>query len=63
MNGDTPSSIGPFFFGASLIALEKKGGGVRHIAIGCTLHRLAAKAIGSQLKSRMGDLLMPRQLG
>ena len=27
------------------------------------LRRLAAKAIGSQLKSRMGDLLMPRQLG
>ena len=36
---------------------------MRPIAIGCTLCRLAAKAIGSQLKSRMGGLLMPRQLG
>ena len=63
VKGDTPSSISPFFFGASLIALEKKGGGVRPIAIGCILRRLAAKAIGSQLKSRMGDLLAPRQLG
>ena len=36
---------------------------MRPIAIGCTLRRLAAKAIGSQLKSRMGDLLVPRQLG
>ena len=63
VKGDTPSSISPFFFGASLITLEKKGGGVRPIAIGCTLWRLAAKAIGSQLKSRMGDLLAPRQLG
>ena len=63
VKGDTPSSISPFFFGASLIALEKKGGGVRPIAIGCSLRRLAAKAIGSQLKSRMGDLLAPHQLG
>ena len=36
---------------------------MRPIAIGYTLRRLAAKAIGSQLKSRMGDLLAPRQLG
>ena len=43
MKGDTPSSISSFFFGVSLIASEKKGGGVRPIAIGCTLRRLAAK--------------------
>ena len=43
LSSQTPLSIQPFFFGASLIALEKKGGGIRPIAFGCTLRRLAAK--------------------
>ena len=33
----TPSQIQPFLFGSSLVALKKKDGGVRPIAVGCTL--------------------------
>ena len=46
-----------------MIALEKKGGGVRLIAIGCTHHRLAVKATGMSIVGSMGVLLAPCQLG
>ena len=42
VNGNTPTSVRPFFFGANLTAFRKKGGGVRPIAVGCTLRRLVA---------------------
>ena len=63
LEGKTPPSIRPYFFGASLIALEKKDGGVRPIAIGCTLRHLAAKVAGGKVMEDMGSLLAPRQLG
>ena len=53
----------PFFFRASLIALTKKGGGVRPITVGCTLHRLSAKCAGNSVKQAMASLLAPQQLG
>ena len=61
--GRTPTSIRPFFFGATLIALQKKEGGVRPIAVGNTLRRLAAKCAGFQVAKAMGILLAPLQLG
>ena len=61
--GRTPPSICPFFFGATLIALEKKDGGVRPIAVGCTLRRLAAKVASGRVLEDMAALLAPRQLG
>ena len=39
-----PDAVQSSFFGASLIALSKKDGGVRPIAVGNTLRRLAGKA-------------------
>lgn len=63
LEGKTPQSIRPYFFGASLVALEKKGGGVRPIAVGCTLRRLVAKIAGNKIVGDMADLLAPRQLG
>jgi len=45
-----PADISPIFFGERLLALSKKTGGVRPIAIGFTLRRLASKcanAVGS----------------
>ena len=53
----------PFFFGASLTALNKKGGGVRPIAVGYTLRRLVAKLAGRMVVGEMANLLAPRQLG
>ena len=36
-------SVRPFFFGATLTCLGKKNGGIRPIAVGCVLRRLAGK--------------------
>ena len=58
-----PRTVCPYFFGASLVALEKKDGGVRPIAVGCTLRRLAAKTSSNHIMNAMGALLAPRQLG
>ena len=52
-----------FFFGASLTALTKTDGGVRPIAVGCTLRRLVAKCASSSVKQAMAALLAPHQLG
>jgi len=58
-----PDAVRPFFFGASLVALEKKLRGVRPITVGCTLRRLVAKIAGRMVVDDMADLLSPRQLG
>ena len=63
LEGRVPPSVRPFFFGASLTALEKKGGGVRPIAIGCTLRRLVAKIAGRRVTSEMASLLAPNSWG
>ena len=61
--GDIPVETRPFFFGASLTALNKKDGGVRPIAVGCTLRRLVAKVASRSVMERMGQYLAPLQLG
>ena len=61
--GKVPLNARPFFFGASLIGLNKSDGGIRPIAVGCTLRRLAAKCVCAEVKEAMGSLLFPRQLG
>ena len=63
LSGQMALSIWPFFFGASLISLEKKGGGIRPIAVGCTLCRLAAKVASGKVMVEMATLLSSRQLG
>ena len=45
LSGSCPSQITPLFFGARLIVLGKKSGGVRPIAVGCVLRRLIAKCV------------------
>jgi hypothetical protein len=61
--GHCPSSIAKTFFGGRLIALDKKSGGIRPIAIGFTLRRLASKVANSFGLSRLSSYLSPRQLG
>ena len=63
LKGQTPNQIRPYFFGATLVAFTKKNGGIRPIAIGCTLRRLAAKCASALTLSELPDLLVPRQLG
>ena len=63
LQGKVPMAVRPLFFGANLTALTKKDGGVRPIAVGCTLRRLAAKTAGRYIMDAMGLLLAPRQLG
>ena len=63
LEGRTPPLWRPFFFGANLTALRKKSGGIRPIAIGCTLRCLAAKVMGGELREEMRELLAPWQLG
>lgn len=61
--GKTPEEVRPSFFGANLIALNKSSGGVRPIAVGCTLRRLVAKTASMAVMDRMGTMLGPLQLG
>ena len=63
LRGDTPMEVRPFFFGASLVALKKKSGGIRPIAVGCTLRRLVAKVASNLVVADMAQLLAPQQLG
>ena len=63
ISGNVPHTITPFFFGARLPGLNKPDGGVRAIAVGCTLHRLAAKCLGNSVFEEMGSLLFPLLLG
>ena len=63
LHGDVPDEVRPFFFGATLVALRKRSGGVRPIAVGCTLRRLIAKVASRMVRDEMAQLLSPRQLG
>jgi len=63
LSGDIPSHIRGALFGANLLAIAKKGGGVRPIAVGYVWRRLAAKVACQHVKERSFALLAPRQLG
>jgi len=63
MQGKCPSSITPIFFGGRLIALQKKSGGIRPIAIGYTLRRLAAKCVNKFALTVLKGSFTPAQLG
>ena len=63
LQGKIPGAVRPLFFGANLTALTKKDGGVRPIAVGCTLRRVVVKCAGRYITNAMGALLAPRQLG
>jgi hypothetical protein len=61
--GRVPAAVRPVFFGASLCALAKKGGGVRPIAVGSVLRRLVAKAACRVVRDTLAVKLAPHQLG
>jgi len=55
--------VSPVLFGGNLIALEKKSGGIRPIAVGYTLRRIAAKCANSYATSQLTDYFNPIQMG
>ena len=63
LEGKTPPAIRPIFFGANLIALTKKSGGIRPIAMGFTIRRLASKCACLYSLESIPQLLFPYQLG
>ena len=63
LSGIVPAEVLPILFGASLIALDKKGGGIRPIAIGCTLRRIVGKLGCRSVLQKIGSLLRPHQMG
>lgn len=62
INDKVNELICPVFFGATLTALKKKNG-IRPIAVGNTLRRLAAKIQGIRIKPELSEKLNPIQLG
>ena len=63
LRGCIPSCALSSFYGASLIALRKKDGGLRPIAIGSVFRRIAAKVAAAKVSARVGAELRPIQLG
>jgi hypothetical protein len=63
LRGELPNFALPYFYGASLLALNKKDGGIRPIAVGNSLRRLVTKAGLKPLSEALGEELRPVQLG
>ena len=61
--GRTPPSIIPHLCGASLLALKKKTGCHRPIAVGEVLRRLVSKCLANQTRDAATSILAPLQLG
>lgn len=56
--GRVPAEVRPYLFGARLVALSKVGGGVRPVAVGETLRRVAAKLLMSEVGKEAASLLI-----
>lgn len=63
LKGDVPLSVSPYFYGASLTALQKKCGGIRPIAVGNSWRRISAKIACRKVASVLSNLFLPNQLG
>ena len=58
-----PAYLAPVLLGANVTALNKKNGGVRPIAIGETVRRIACKCMLKRAVLSLSSLLSPHQLG
>lgn len=63
LEGKCSPEVKPILFGGQLIALEKKSGGIRPIAIGYTWRRIAAKCANNYATTSLNRYLQPLQLG
>ncbi len=62
-SGHAPPTILPHLCGATLIAIWKKGGGLRPIAIGESLRRLTSKCLAFSARPSALPRFLPNQLG
>ena len=63
LRGQCPPEVQPILFGGRLLALAKKDGGIRPIAVGYTLRRLTAKCANSFAVASLRSYLVPTQVG
>jgi hypothetical protein len=61
--GECPLAVSPFLAGATLIALTKKDGGIRPIAVGSVLRRLVSKCAMAVVGTEASEFLRPNQVG
>ena len=61
--GSSPEEARPWLCGARLIGLEKEPTGVRPIAVGEVLRRLAGKCLVARCQDEVVDRLLPQQMG
>ena len=63
LSGVCPEEIRPVFFGRRLLALAKKDGGLRPIAVGMVWRRLASQCANSYAIRVTKPIFSPRQVG
>ena len=63
MKGQVPAEVRDWLYGARLIALEKNGGGIRPIACGDIMRRIAGKMLSWLAKKTADTLLLAHQVG
>lgn len=63
LSGNVPKEIRPLIAGANLCAFNKPGGGIRPIAVGETLRRLAAKCAAFVATAKFEPEFSPLQVG
>ena len=61
--GGAPPEIASYLCGATLLAMKKKNGGLRPIAVGEVLRRLTSKCLSRAVQSDSSDVLTPLQVG
>ena len=63
LQGRLPTDLSPFLASASLVGIPKPSGGIRPIAVGLTLRRLASKVALQLVREEVTSHLQPLQLG
>ncbi|CAB3228552.1 unnamed protein product [Arctia plantaginis] len=63
LSGNVDDGIIDILYGANLCALRKNDGGIRPIAVGCTLRRMVAKICCKYYSAELAAKFLPLQLG
>ena len=63
LRGEVPQFTVPILYGANECAIRKKDGGIRPIAVGSSLRRLAVKVGSRPIVQALGEELRPVQFG